>query len=278
MFGLARVRINGVRINECPLYLCSYAIDRVTTYCMFCFKVFFVPSQVKLSPNQSLISSVPMSSASDPTMSVPFQSENSQRPQNTFGNILEKEMEFDNEVIPGSQPHYQRPPPEIPSQYLSRVSRVEHLERMLEKLDQEQVTRDKHRTLPPEHSPHGASSYPEQHMKAKLLQSHSSRMTTRGPPMDGQRPMPMMERDYMYHEGEHRVDVLPPPNIGIRPQGGMNRSNHWAVEMERRRLIELKQIERARMERAMYNNSMHGGMQHKVGIHMYIRVHLLQCL
>ncbi len=70
------------------------------------------------------------------------------------------------------------------------------------------------------------------------------------------------------------MDMLPPPSIGIRPQGGVNRptANNWAVEMERRRLMELKQMkqmeraqmERAQMERAMYSNSMHRGMQHRV--------------
>ncbi len=228
-------------------------------------------AQINSSPNTPVTSSlntVPKPSPSIPNSKVPapFRPENVKPPQDTFGNILEKEMDFDEEVITGSHPHYQRPPPEIPPQYPSRVSRVEHLERMLEKLDQEQILRDRHNPLPSELPPPQMSSgYADPHMKAKLLPALSARMTG-GPPMEGQRSMHMMDREYMYHEGEHRMDMLPPPSIGIRPQGGVNRptANNWAVEMERRRLMELKQMERAQMERAMYSNSMHRGVQHRV--------------
>ncbi len=236
-------------------------------------------SQVKSSPNTpdtSSLNIVPKSSPSIPNSEVPttFRPENVKPPQDTFGNILEKEMDFDEEVITGSHSHYQRPPPEIPPQYPSRVSRVEHLERMLEKLDQEQILRDRQNPLPSElPPPHMASGYADPHIKAKLLPGLSARMTG-GPPMEAQRSMHMVDREYMYHEGEHRMDMLPPPSIGIRPQGGVNRptANNWAVEMERRRLMELKQMkqmeraqmERAQMERAMYSNSMHRGMQHRV--------------
>ncbi len=327
-------------------FVCCVLLYNGNVYLCFIYVSFY---QVKPSTSQSSVNPALMSSTSVPNMSASFRQDNPHPPQNTFGSALEKEMEFEDEVITGSHPHYQRPPPEIPSQYSSRASRVEHLERMLEKLDQEQVMRDKHKLVPTELSPHVASGYPEQHMKVKLLQSHSSRMTRGSPmdgqrsipmdgqrpmpmdgqrplpmdgqrplpmdgqrplpmdgqrplpmdgqrplpmdgqrplpmdgqrplPMDGQRPMPMTERDYLYHEGEHRIDMLPPPNIGIRPQAGMNRSNHWAVEMERRRLIELKQMERVRMERAMYNSSMHPGMPHKVGYIVHISVSISLCI
>lgn len=195
------------------------------------------------------------------TVSVPFHTEKVKTPQNTFGNMLEKEIDFEEEVISGSHPHYQqRPvPPEISPQHQNRASRVEHLERILEKLDQDHL---RHK-LPPEAPPHMPSGYHDHHMKGKLLPpGHGVRIS-----MEGQRSMHMMDRDFMYPDGEPRMDMLPPPNIGIRPQGGVSRptSSNWAIEMERRRVLELRQMERARVERAMFN-SMHGGMMPKVGI------------
>ena len=233
----------------------------------------FEPIQAKPTHHTSTpsaISPIPMPTTSNTStsVSVPIRPEPVQPSQPTFGTMLEKEMDFDEEVVTGAHPHYQPPPQNPPPQYPSR--RVEHLERMLERLDHshQNMFRDRHKAMPSEASVHMTGSYPDQPMK-KVVPNHSVRMNPGQ--VEGQRPY-MVDREYVYPEGmggEMRMDMMPPPNIGIRPQSGVNRSsaNNWAIEMERRRLYELnqmKQMERARAMDRMYGGSMHGGMQQKV--------------
>ena len=225
----------------------------------------------------SVLSPIPMptTTISNTSVSVPIRPETVPPSQATFGTMLEKEMNFDDEVVTGAHHHYHSPSPNIPPQYGNRGnSRVEHLERMLERLDHshQNMFRDRHKTLPPEASLHMTGSYPDQPVK-KLVPNFSVQM----PPGQTERQRPyMMDREFVFPEvmgGEMRMDRVPPPNIGIRPQSGVNRSgaNNWAVEMERRRLYELKQMERTRTMERMYGDNMHGGMQPKVCTHTYCK-------
>jgi len=199
------------------------------------------------------------------TNPVPIRTDSKPPQQNTFGNMLEKEIDFDEDA--GAHPQYPTPaPPQFPNRNASAFSRVEHLERMLEKLDhnhQSMLRKNTTSDVPPQ-------GFPEPPRMKKMVPGHGVRMTTMERPL----PQHVIEREYVYSDmggpgpADFRMEMMPPPNIGIRPQGGVTRSssNNWAVEMERRRLFELKQMERARMmeRERMYNGGLSGGMQHKV--------------
>lgn len=223
--------------------------------------------------------------------------------------MLEKENDFDEEVITGAYPHFPPPPPPPPprerevvppypnpmmSESNSRnISRLEHLERMLEKLDTSHMHLFRERTDPSANVPHvmgygshlPGPSYPEPRMKTKMSRDHmvpslvSHYGTSRVAPQQVEQPRSMhMEREggYGYPDvmtNDPRGDMMsgrPLHQHYVQHQhmGGSNRpsSNNWAIEMERRRVLELKQMERARlMDRGgMYEGNQHGGGQHKV--------------
>lgn len=224
---------------------------------------------------------------------------------------MEKEIDFDEEVITGAHPHFHPPPPaqirerEVVPHYPNpmmtennsrNLSRLEHLERMLEKLDTSHMHLFRERGDPTPNVPRQVGygghipgpAYPEPRMKTKVSRDlmvpnlvgnyGTARMVPQQ--MDQQRSLHMdREGGYGYPDimtNDPRMEMMsgrPPPQHYVQHQhqhmGGTNRpsSNNWAIEMERRRVIELKQMERARiMERGggMYEGNQHGGTQHKV--------------
>ena len=260
------------------------------------YQPFFFSFQQPLSPVPRSDSPVQTPSSNNVVIKS---SETATPPQNTFGNMLEKEIDFDEEVITGAHPHFHPPRerevvPPYPNPMISEsnsrnLSRLEHLERMLEKLDTSHMHLFRERTDPAPNVPRvmgygghlPGPGYPEPRMKTKVSREHmapnlvSNYGASRMAPQQIEQPRSMqhMEREggYGYPDvmaNDPRGDMMsvrPPPQHYVQHQhmGGSNRpsSNNWAIEMERRRVAELKQMERARI---MDRGGMYEGAQHKV--------------
>ena len=145
--------------------------------------------------------------------------------------------------------------------------RLERLERMLEKMDQMDPMGPQLQSYPsmphPPHSfippgPHHAHSHPHaRHQMDPHVPMHPSQLD-RG---EG--------RGWMYHEGQQhgmrqmvdRTHPSPQQMEAVRQHqmltsGNTRSANNWAVEMERRRVTELRQMQLAK-ERELYGTSPH---------------------
>lgn len=230
-------------------------------------------------------------------------------PLKTFETRLENDVDFNEDVITGSHPHYYPPSSQLseqevvphPSPMLSEnnsrnLSRLEHLEQMLERLDTSHQHLFRERgdhtvSVPPVMGYRGhMPAHPDPRMKAKLSYDPNpmsvygmSRMTSQQ--VEQQRSM-LSDREgvYGYRDGVpndlrgNMMPVRPPSHQHIGAGSGRTSSNNWAIEMERRRVNELQQMERSRlMERGgMYEGMGYGGAQHhKVLVDKYTNSVLL---
>ena len=205
----------------------------------------------------------------------PAQSLRESSGSNNFGYLLEKELDFEERMIPPPPPPVV-PAREHPTTLIGRgdppavsLSRLQTIERMLENLDRSHAhtgpippTRG-YGPLPP--PPHAGIPSP------MSVLPPSKRVT----PTQREQPRPLRDKPHphdsdggwVYPEGildvrQQPADMYRPSNhrqlassnrpYQMMPSGGSGRTNanNWAVEMERRRVLELQQMQlKERMER-----------------------------